>query len=263
MKRNLLAIILVALIALAAWLVFSEKRSDSPAEPTATSSSATTTASITSTADDQSLTYTTVTKNETTAHDGTIGVSYPHFEGRGTVSADMNAIVESRIETITQEFKDNVSSITEDFPNIEYALGVRTTTTFLPGRNVATVLLDMYLNTGGAHPSRTFASLNFDTQTGDLIQLDDLFVRNSGYLDFLSAYSERALMANLGDFAIEDFISSGTAPDSQNFSVFVIEAGGVRFIFNEYQVAPYAAGYQEIEIPWSDLAPYLAARFRS
>lgn len=46
-----------------------------------------------------------------------------------------------------------------------------------------------------------------------------------------------------------DFIS--------NFENFVILDEGIKFIFSQYQVAPYAAGMPEVVVGWDELKPYL------
>jgi hypothetical protein len=50
------------------------------------------------------------------------------------------------------------------------------------------------------------------------------------------------------------WIEKGTAPDAANFAVFLVDgldtrAIGVTVIFPPYQVAPYADGPQQVEVP--------------
>ena len=56
-----------------------------------------------------------------------------------------------------------------------------------------------------------------------------------------------------GVVANNEIINSGTAPQADNFRVFFPSEAGFKILFNEYQVAPYVAGPQEIVIPYSAL----------
>ena len=63
-------------------------------------------------------------------------------------------------------------------------------------------------------------------------------------------------------------IEEGTEPVAGNFSQFepVIGRGGrivaLRFVFAPYQVAPYAAGVQSVEVPAAVLLPHIAPQYR-
>lgn len=63
-------------------------------------------------------------------------------------------------------------------------------------------------------------------------------------------------------------VEAGTAPDPDNFSEFepiAAEDGklaGLRFVFPPYQVGPYAAGTQVVEVPAAVLLPHVAPAYR-
>ena len=54
--------------------------------------------------------------------------------------------------------------------------------------------------------------------------------------------------------AIDDMLRSGTAPEAENFSSFALTPEGIRIFFQPYQVAPWAAGSQVVDIPLDALA---------
>ena len=47
----------------------------------------------------------------------------------------------------------------------------------------------------------------------------------------------------------DDWITQGTEPTQENFDLFKLEKNSVRFVFEQYQVAPYASGMPEIVVP--------------
>ena len=52
----------------------------------------------------------------------------------------------------------------------------------------------------------------------------------------------------------DDMLRSGTAPEAENFSSFALTPEGIRIFFQPYQVAPWAAGPQVVDIPLDALA---------
>jgi len=113
-----------------------------------------------------------------------------------------------------------------------------------------TIDQNIYL-TSAAHPSDQVDAYTFDMSNGNHVGLSDMFQGN--YLKTLSSYSMGALTHMLGSDADSGQIAQGTTPTSDNFVVFVPHADGVHIIFNQYQVASYAAGIQEITIPYATL----------
>lgn len=108
---------------------------------------------------------------------------------------------------------------------------------------------------GNAHPSHYYQIYNYNLDTGDEIQLSDLFKPDADYLSVLSSYSRSVLEKQLSD---KRMIDDGTEPKPENFKNWNIQANGILITFNEYQVAPYVDGAQSVLIPYSILKPLLA-----
>ena len=49
------------------------------------------------------------------------------------------------------------------------------------------------------------------------------------------------------------FWEEGALPRADNYQVWNISPEGLQITFDEYQVAPYAAGPQSVQIPYSDV----------
>jgi hypothetical protein len=115
-------------------------------------------------------------------------------------------------------------------------------------------------DSGAAHSSQSVFALNYSLSDGSLISLSNIFASGSNYLSLISNYTKSNLETQLsagGNVADEDMINSGAGPTASNFSQFLITDDGLEIIFNEYQVADYAAGQPEVTIPWSVLKPAL------
>jgi len=131
------------------------------------------------------------------------------------------------------------------------------------------VLADGSVYTGGAHPAPLVASFNLQMSDGKLIQLADLFADAHLALEALSAEARRqlegAFEAKLRETLPEqdqaaalkrmhEWVARGTQAQTENFAAFLVDgletkAIGLTLIFPPYQVAAYADGTQQVEVP--------------
>jgi hypothetical protein len=105
----------------------------------------------------------------------------------------------------------------------------------------AELILSQY--TGGAHPSTIFAGVAFDVDSGKRLELSDALALIGKSIETLSASSSAILARDLGDVFM---FPEGANTNPENFSSFVVSRDAVTFIFQQYQVAPYAAGPQRV-----------------
>ena len=109
--------------------------------------------------------------------------------------------------------------------------------------------------TGGAHPNSVIHFLNFDLQTGRQILLKDLVLE--GKIEQLAPLAERRFR--------EAAQQKGISPEEYSFpnerfylpENFSIGLQGLRFVYNPYEIGPYALGPLEFELPYSDFVPMI------
>ena len=123
------------------------------------------------------------------------------------------------------------------------------------GHRVIGIVFEIVSYFGGAHPVSYHHELNFDLSAARVLSLEDLFEPGSDYLDVIAGYSIDELSKNR-EILFEDF-EQYAAPAPENYSVWTITPGGLLIVFEEYQVAPYAAGPQYVVVPYSELAGML------
>ncbi|MBC7836378.1 DUF3298 domain-containing protein [Acetobacteraceae bacterium] len=199
----------------------------------------------------------------------TIDIAYPIQTALGVrkgadAGADVKAMqtIESTIEDIAQQFKDaadpaNLPQVEKDRlagSGIKYSLtgnyyaysspsGISYEFTFLS-------------DTGGAHPNAFYKTLVFDT-SGNIVALGDLFT-SQDYLSRISQIAKSQVTRQLTEEgAGGTIIEEGLAPTAENFQNFVIDSDTLRIFIPPYQVAAYAAGSFEVEIPLTDLRDLL------
>ena len=143
----------------------------------------------------------------------------------------------------------------------KYELGASYTKNESP--NTASFVFAFYEDTGGAHPNGYFRTFVWKKEGGK-IELSDLFVPQSEYLERLSQVSKiqiRQAIGRMGEGSSSLF-EEGYAPREQNFQNFYLHEGELVILFDPYQVAAYAAGPQVVRIPLTELRDILKSEFK-
>ena len=109
------------------------------------------------------------------------------------------------------------------------------------GPDLVSVSLEISEYTGGAHPNTVYDGINVDLTSGKRLTLDDALSLIGQTLQQVASSSEAQLKPALGDAMFEE----GFAPTPDDYATFLIDKDHVTFIFQNYQVAPYAAGPQQ------------------
>lgn len=107
-----------------------------------------------------------------------------------------------------------------------------------------------FYSDGAAHPGLNSTTLNYDLAQGRELALSDLFLPNADYLGAISKYCITELSKQ--PFFDTPF-AEGAQPKPENYRNWNIAPDGLVITFDEYQVAPYAAGPQTVTIPYSEL----------
>lgn len=107
-----------------------------------------------------------------------------------------------------------------------------------------------FYSDGAAHPGTYSITLNYDLAQGRELALSELFLPTSNYLETIANYCK----AELGKQPFfEGLFTEGANPIPENYRHWNITSNGLLITFDEYQVAPYAAGPQVIQIPINQL----------
>lgn len=107
---------------------------------------------------------------------------------------------------------------------------------------------------GAAHPSSFSITINYDMLHGQELTLDDLFLPDLNYLQFIADYCKADLATR--DIGFTDPIfQTGADPTPENYQRWNLAEEGFMVTFDVYQVAPYAAGPQVVIIPYAELRP--------
>jgi len=165
-----------------------------------------------------------------------------------------NTNVEEIITGLENSFRTDALAIPND-PNFgpnQSTLEIQYLVTYFE-RGVISIYFDIsYFISGAAHPNGYSIVLNYDLLAGAQINLADLFLPGSDYLQPLSQYCTTAL-ANQGRLEFPD----GALPNEVNYKSWNITPTGLRITFDPYQVGPYAMGFQVVDVPFVELGSIL------
>jgi len=107
-----------------------------------------------------------------------------------------------------------------------------------------------FYNNGAAHPGDFSHTVNYDLGAGHELDLSDLFLSGSNYLEVISNYCLEELRKKPYS---DSFTTSGAEPTFENYRNWNITPEGLMITFDTYQVAPGAAGPQIILVPYEQL----------
>ncbi|MEO6166740.1 MAG: DUF3298 domain-containing protein [Chitinophagales bacterium] len=109
-----------------------------------------------------------------------------------------------------------------------------------------------YSYSGGAHGNYSFSYQVYNLQTGDVLQLNDLFYSNKS--KELTAIAEQQLRKDRGIGANSSLSDSGLLIDKLELKEdFFIDHGGIGFTYNPYEIASYADGPITIYLKWEQV----------
>jgi hypothetical protein len=108
-----------------------------------------------------------------------------------------------------------------------------------------------YSFTGGAHGSSFTGFINWNVKADKNVTLDDILIPD--YRAELTKIAEQIFrkeekLSDTSSLARDYFFKNNKFALNNNYS---ISPAGIRFIYNQYEIKPYAAGTTELLIPYS------------
>lgn len=179
-----------------------------------------------------------------------IQLSYPK-----TADTDVNKAIESFINTHINTFQEGIPE-DDSGPMHRFELHGGFNRVYVT-EDQASFAFTIYEYTGGAHGITQTIGKNYVRPSGTEITLTDVFSQESDYLQVLSEKSKAQLEETL-----PSIFEEGIEPRKENFNSFFLGENEIVFYFQPYQVAPYAAGPQEVTFAYEELSDVLASDYR-
>lgn len=194
---------------------------------------------------------------------------YPQINGNNLSkeAQQFNGLVMNIVNNEVKQFKNGVKldvphlkNLPEEVKNNTFKMDYDIDVIHSNGMELISVRFNIEgMRAGRAHPYHVHQVLNYDLTNGKQLALSDLFKPNSNYLRVFSKYSYKKLNATVQP---QDkwMITEGAKAEANNFKNWNIESDAILITFDEYQVAPYLYGPQEVEIPFSVLTSMLSTK---
>lgn len=123
--------------------------------------------------------------------------------------------------------------------------------------NLTTIETDSYTFQGGAHGGSFTFFINWDTKADKNLTLEDILI--DGYKPKLTQvadtiFRQQEKLTNTSSLAKDYFFKGDQFKLNRNFSITPL---GLKFVYNIYEIKPYAAGRTELLIPYNKIKPLL------
>ena len=209
--------------------------------------------------------------NFTKTENAVIEINIPFAEGNTDVSESINASIENFIVNTINFSEDSFISVSlnevatkfdsiyiafkDDFEenSLIWEALIDGEVTY-QSSEITCIVINSYLNTGGAHGNMNISFLNFNSLTGRLLQNDELIKNKIDFIKLSEIYFNLELQEKLKENGFNDYFlgDSFQLPENIGFS-----DEGVILLYNVYEIAPYSEGIIEFTIPFEEVLPYL------
>ena len=158
----------------------------------------------------------------------------------------LTALVSNEVDTFRQSFLQNTAPVMNNGSSLDVTYKL-----ISQMDDIWSFKFDVsFYADGAAHPGLNSVTLNYDLGQGRELTLADLFLPGSNYLEAISAYCIAELSKQP---FFEGPFAEGAQPTPENYRNWNIAPDGLMITFDEYQVAPYAAGPQTVNVPYRAL----------
>jgi hypothetical protein len=174
-----------------------------------------------------------------------VDIDYPRVDGLGPATPFIN-------QTLTRE----IDTFAEIFNNPEYSGKVSYKVELNNDKHLSITISEMQYAYRAAHPMTYLRAFTFDSQTGAVLTLSDLFRPDSDYRATLN----QLMVAQIAqrEIAIFPFRPFTGIKDSQEF---YLTTDALVVYYQLYEFTPYAYGFLKFALPYKDLADILKPEF--
>lgn len=184
------------------------------------------------------------------------------MEPQAAIDSFKNVYVREYRNSVADLYKEDVKNGTskDELPswyNYEYSL----TTQFKDGKEgVLNYTAVTFEYSGGAHPNQWENWLNFDKNTGKRLTLKDVFMAGSEtpmskmllekLIKEMATKLDNSNIQSLEDLQNEGILNSTNMYVPDNF---LLEKNEASFLYNKYDIAPYAMGTIVLSLPYAEI----------
>ena len=161
----------------------------------------------------------------------------------------------SNSEELMQNFIDEYKNFKKEFPESQQEWEIeRKAVNNFKDDNILSCTISEYSYLGGAHPNTFLTVINFNLNSGEILNLPDILIDE--YLDELNNIAEPIFRKEKELTEDINLTEAGFRFDDDKFGVsnnFTIGKDGLTFYYNSYEITAYAYGPTELFIPYKSI----------
>ncbi len=180
---------------------------------------------------------------------------YPKVTGKDAITSEMQSYIQNKVDLFKGEVSQGKGqTVSGTKPELSITYKPYALKNALVSFKVTT-----NADSGVSRTDNYITTFVYNLGTQVRMSLDQVFNGNMDYLTRISDLVRNKLNANsvLQGSLDKELFDSGTAPKKENFQNFVVGDREVIFYFNQYQIAPAAAGSFEVSLSFEDLKDVL------
>lgn len=185
-----------------------------------------------------------------------VEIEYPEFYAYPEINRVVGAYITSDYEKTLKGMEENHKDIDWDddlfSSNMHSEYDVSCPEIIITDFNIS-LIIDRYVYfAGAAHGGSEYVTFNYDIASQSFKDITD--IPWVGDLEKLSAYCTWALKEDFFDDGLyeDEWVEMGASPTPENYSAFTYDGTTLTVYYQQYQVAPYAAGIPCVELTEKD-----------
>lgn len=180
-----------------------------------------------------------------------IRMGYPELQAGGSTSSreTFNKAMKAYIDGTVDQFKKDFEAAGSASDAGDWLLSSDYRVPYT-SPSLVSVVIDGSMYQGGAHPNSFYQTFIYLVQKERFVSAEEVFSEASDLLAASDAAQKELAARNISD---AEWIQNGAGPSMENYRHVYVTEAGLAVIFPPYQVAAYAAGPQEVIIPWNSI----------
>lgn len=175
-----------------------------------------------------------------------------------TLDSAVHFLADSLATSYAADIKEMYDPSAEDAFSFQYVYEVKANVDSASYPGVAAYSTDLYAYLGGAHGNLEVTCANLSLLTGRIIHAADFFQADKQ--SEVKQLVEQSLVKQYGCTSMDQLVEKTAIGSLGEVSVrdgnFLLLRDSVEFVYNPYEIAPWACGLITTRVAYSDLAPY-------
>ncbi len=155
-------------------------------------------------------------------------------------------------ETLSEEAAESIGEVETD-PDSYYYDSRREVEVTRADESVLSLTILYYSYIGGVHGDSGYTTVNFSAESGEILTLNDILEDADGFQETAQVYIVEKLGEEYGDELFEGYEET-VASMWETEPLWYLDAEGITFIFNPYELGPYSMGAACVTCPYEEVS---------